>query len=87
MLEGELFVYWLLRGLTSYQKEEGMNLNNKTRTLTYTVEVKDCQTCPMFAEGMEGVRDDYCKLLKAFIWKKGDDIHRIFPVECPLTEE
>lgn len=64
-----------------------MSLNNKSRTLTYTVEVNDCQTCPMFAEGMEGVRDDYCKLLKAFIWKKGDDIHRIFPVECPLTEE
>lgn len=63
-----------------------MSLNNKSRTLTYTVEVNDCQTCPMFAEGMEGVRDDYCKLLKAFIWKKGDDIHRIFPVECPLVE-
>jgi hypothetical protein len=68
-------------------KEEGMSLNNKTRKLTYTVEVECCQECPMFSEGVTGSSDDYCKLLKAFIWKKGDDVHRLFPVECPLTEE
>jgi hypothetical protein len=33
-------------------KEEGMSLNNKTRKLTYTVEVECCQECPMFSEGV-----------------------------------
>jgi hypothetical protein len=64
-----------------------MGLNPKTRTLTMTVEVAECQSCPMMSQGIVGVRDDYCKLLNRFIWTKEDDEARLFPVYCPLKEK
>jgi hypothetical protein len=40
----------------------------------------------MLDKGIYQVRDDYCKLLKAFIWTNGDD-ERLFPKNCPLPKE
>ena len=64
-----------------------MSLTPKTRTLTMTVEVTECQSCPMMSQGIFGVRDDYCKQMKKFIWTKNDDEARLFPPDCPLKEK
>ena len=64
-----------------------MSTTFPSRKLTYTVVVKECQSCPMLDKGIEHTRDDYCKLLKRFLWNENDDNDVLFPKDCPLPKE
>ena len=59
-----------------------MAFNSKVRLLTLTHEVEDCFSC---LANSHGDHDDYCKVLKDFIWWKEKDKEVIFPSRCPLS--
>ena len=61
-----------------------MSLNGKVRLLTLTHEVEDCFSCPA---NSHGEHDDYCKVMKSFIWFMEKDKEVIFPSRCPLKEK
>jgi hypothetical protein len=58
-----------------------------SRKCVVTYHVKECNQCPQLSPGIYGVRDDYCKELRAFL-PKGDEYYKnCFPITCPLSKE